>query len=107
MLYLIKLFYFRSLKSSVTCLIETLIILSDDEQHEVEIAAKKSFENLHTMFDGKNKKSLMELLEESFYLLLSRMPLYIRTSSKNKLQICVVYIFGLLIMVFLNFYSIY
>lgn len=69
------------MKSSVTNLVETLIILSDDEQPEVANSAKESLNKLHTIFDGKNKKSLLELLEESFYNLLSSMPRFIITSS--------------------------
>lgn len=75
-------YFISSLKSSITNLIETLIILSDDEQPEVEKIANESLDKLHKIFNGKNKKSLLELLEESFYILLSRMPLCIRTSSK-------------------------
>jgi len=70
------------MKSSITSLIETLIVLSDDEQPEVEKLANESVDKLHKIFDGQNKKSLLELLEESFYILLSRMPRFIRTSSK-------------------------
>lgn len=70
------------MKSSITNLIETLIILSDDEQPEVEKVAKQSVNKLHKIFDGKHKKSLIELLEESFYTILSRIPRLIRTSSK-------------------------
>jgi len=70
------------MKSSITNLIETLIVLSDDEQPEVEKLANESVDKLHKIFDGKNKKSLLELLEESFYTLLSRIPRFIRTSSK-------------------------
>lgn len=69
------------MRSSVTKLIETLIILSDDEQPEVQKIAKESLKELHTIFDGENKKSLIELLEESFYILLSRIPRFIITSS--------------------------
>lgn len=69
------------MRSSVTNLIETQIILSDDEQPEVQKIAKESLNELHTIFDGENKKSLIELLEESFYILLSRIPRFIITSS--------------------------
>jgi len=71
------------MKSSITSLIETLIILSDDEQPEVEKLANESVDKLHKIFDGQNKKSLLELLEESFYILLTRIPRFIRTSSKK------------------------
>lgn len=71
------------MKSSVTNLIETLIILSDDEQPEVEKLANESVNKLNNIFDGKNKKSLIEILEESFYVLLSRIPRVIITSSKT------------------------
>lgn len=70
------------MKSSVTDLIETLIVLSDDDQPEVEKLAKESFDKLHKIFYGKNQKSLIELLEESFYVLLSRIPRFVRTLSK-------------------------
>lgn len=76
-------YIFSSMKSSITNLIETLIVLSDDEQPEVEKLAEQSVNKLHKMFDGQNKKSLIELLEESFYTLLSRIPRFIRTLSKN------------------------
>lgn len=75
-------YFISSMKSSVTSLIETLIVLSDDEQPEVEKLANESVDKLHKIFDGQNKKSLLELLEESFYILLSRIPRFIRTSSK-------------------------
>jgi len=70
------------MRSSITNLIETLIILSDDEQPEVEKVANESVKKLHKMFNGQNKKHLIELLEENFYNLLSRIPRFIRTSSK-------------------------
>ncbi|XP_060879820.1 TELO2-interacting protein 1 homolog isoform X1 [Metopolophium dirhodum] len=73
-----------SMKSSITNLIETLIVLSDDEQPEVEKLANESVDKLHKIFDGQNKKSLLELLEESFYILLSRIPRFIRTSNYIK-----------------------
>lgn len=69
------------MKSSIPNLIETLIILSDDDQPEVEKVANQSVNKLHKAFDGQNKKHLIELLEESFYNLLSRIPRFIRTSS--------------------------
>lgn len=73
-----------SMKSSITNLIETLIVLSDDEQPEVEKLANESVDKLHKIFDGQNKKTLLELLEESFYILLSRIPRFIRTSNYIK-----------------------
>lgn len=69
------------MKSSIANLIETLIVLSDDEQPEVNKLAKESVDKLHKIFNGQNKKALIELLEESFYILLSRIPQCIRTSS--------------------------
>lgn len=75
-------YFISSMKSSITNLIETLIVLSDDEQSEVEKLANESVDKLYKIFDGQNKKSLLELLEESFYTLLSRIPRFIRTSSK-------------------------
>lgn len=69
------------MKSSITNLIETLIVLSDDEQPEVNKLAKESVDKLHKIFNGQNKKALIELLEESFYILLSRIPQCVRTSS--------------------------
>lgn len=69
------------MKSSIANLIETLIVLSDDEQPEVNKLAKESVNKLHNIFNGQNKKALIELLEESFYILLSRIPQCIRTSS--------------------------
>uniref|UniRef100_A0A2H8TQG4 TELO2-interacting protein 1 n=2 Tax=Melanaphis sacchari TaxID=742174 RepID=A0A2H8TQG4_9HEMI len=73
-----------SMKSSITSLIETLIVLSDDEQPEVEKLANESVDKLHKIFDGQNEKSLLELLEESFYVLLSRIPRFIRISNYIK-----------------------
>lgn len=70
------------MKSSITNLIETLIILSDDDQLEVEKLANESIKKLYKIFNESNKKSVIELLEESFYLLLSRIPRSIRISSK-------------------------
>lgn len=80
---LLFIYFISSMKSSITSLIETLIILSDDEQPEVEKLANESVDKLHKIFDGQNKKSLLELLEESFYILLTRIPRFIRTSSKK------------------------
>ncbi|VVC45407.1 Hypothetical protein CINCED_3A002913 [Cinara cedri] len=71
----------RSMKSSIINVIETIVILSDDEQFEVNKIANESVNKLHKIFDGQNKKSLIELLKESFYTLLSRIPRFIRTSS--------------------------
>lgn len=70
------------MKSSITNLIETLIVLSDDEQLEVQKVANESIEKLNILFNRQNEKSLLELLEESFYNLLTRVPRSIRTSSK-------------------------
>lgn len=70
------------MKSSIINIIETIIVLSDDEQLEVEKIANESVDKLHKIFDGQNKISLIELLKESFYTLLFRIPRFIRTSSK-------------------------
>lgn len=69
------------MKSSIANLIEALLVLSDDEQPEVNKLAKESVDKLHNIFNKQNKKALIELLEESFYILLSRIPQCIRTSS--------------------------
>lgn len=79
---LIFIYFFSSIKSSIITLIETIIILSGDEQIEVEKRANESVDNLHKIFNGQYKKSLIDLLKESFYTLLSRIPRCIRTSSK-------------------------
>jgi len=62
--------------------------LSDDEQSEVEKVANESINKLYKKFNGQNKKHLIELLEESFYDLLSRTPRFIRTSSKIFIAYC-------------------
>ncbi|XP_050436981.1 TELO2-interacting protein 1 homolog [Adelges cooleyi] len=74
----------RSMNSSVTDLIETLLVLSDDEQPQVEKLANESIVNLIKIFDQRNEKTLIELLEESFYVLLSRIPRSIRMSNLAK-----------------------
>lgn len=70
------------MKPSIIDLTETIIVLSNDDQLEVEKVANESIVKLHEIFNTQNKKSLIELLEESFYSSLIRLPLSIRTSSK-------------------------
>ncbi|XP_050532254.1 TELO2-interacting protein 1 homolog [Daktulosphaira vitifoliae] len=73
-----------SLESLVTELVETLLILCDDKQPQVDKLANETVSKLMKSFDGNNKKTLIELLEESFYALLTRIPRSIRMSNISK-----------------------
>lgn len=63
-------------------LIDYLISLSEDEFAVVSKKAKKALSIINTNFmQNKNMKSLIELLEENFYNLLTKLPRIIRKSG--------------------------
>lgn len=63
-------------------LIDYLISLSEDEFTVVNKKAKKSLSIINANFmQNKSMKSLIELLEENFYNLLTKLPRIIRKSG--------------------------
>lgn len=63
-------------------LIDYLISLSEDEFTVVSKKAKKSLSIINANFmQNKSMKSLIELLEENFYNLLTKLPRIIRKSG--------------------------
>lgn len=63
-------------------LIDYLISLSEDEFAVVSKKAEKTLSIINTNFmQNKNMKSLIELLEDNFYNLLTKLPRIIRKSG--------------------------
>ncbi|XP_014259802.1 TELO2-interacting protein 1 homolog isoform X2 [Cimex lectularius] len=68
----------RSMVSSLNFLIDTLIILSQDEHIEVVKASKRVIEQFSTKCDANKERKLMEIIEECLYALLTRLPRILR-----------------------------
>ncbi|CAK9829945.1 TELO2-interacting protein 1 homolog [Anthophora retusa] len=72
----------RNMKPNVMLLIEYLISLSEDEFAEVREKAEKALNTINMNYmQNKNMMPLVELLEENFYNLLTRLPRIIRRSD--------------------------
>lgn len=70
------------MKPNIMLLIDYLISLSEDEFTVVNKKAKKSLSIINANFmQNKSMKSLIELLEENFYNLLTKLPRIIRKSG--------------------------
>lgn len=70
------------MKPNIMLLIEYLISLSEDEFAEVREEAEKALNMINISFiQNKNMRSLMELIEENFYNLLTKLPRIIRRSG--------------------------
>lgn len=70
------------MKPNVMLLIEYLISLSEDEFAEVRGEAEKALNTININYtQNKNMKPLVELLEENFYNLLTKLPRIIRRSG--------------------------
>lgn len=67
---------------SVSELVSTLIILSQDEMQEVTVVAQETLKWFACECEQESGKSLFEILEEDFYSLLSRMPRIMREQGK-------------------------
>lgn len=72
------------MKPSIMELIEYLISLSEDDNKEVKEEAKKALDKINESYmQNINMRPLIELLEESFYKLLTRLPRIVRSSGIN------------------------
>lgn len=72
------------MKPSIMELIEYLISLSEDDNEEVKEEAKKALDKINESYmKNIDMRPLIELLEESFYKLLTRLPCIIRSSGIN------------------------
>lgn len=70
------------MKPNIMLLIDYLISLSEDEFAVVSKKAEKTLSIINTNFmQNKNMKSLIELLEDNFYNLLTKLPRIIRKSG--------------------------
>ncbi|XP_071865673.1 telo2 interacting protein 1 [Bombus fervidus] len=87
----------RNMKPNIMLLIEYLISLSEDEFPVVRDKAEEVLTaiNINFMRD-KNMRSLVELLEENFYDLLTKLPRIIRKSDDNDQLSCLNQIAGYL-----------
>ncbi|XP_015182653.1 PREDICTED: TELO2-interacting protein 1 homolog [Polistes dominula] len=75
----------RNMKPSIMQLIEYLISLSEDDNEEVKEEAKKSLDQINESYmKNIDMKPLVELLEESFYKLLTQLPRIIRSSDDSE-----------------------
>lgn len=72
----------RNMKPNVMLLIEYLISLSEDESVEVREEAEKALNTINASYmQSENMRPLVELLEETFYGLLTKLPRIIRRSG--------------------------
>lgn len=71
----------RNLEPSAMILIEHLISLSEDELAEVREKAKQSLDAVNANFSTDKMRPLVELLEENFYNLLTKLPTIVRRSD--------------------------
>ncbi|XP_043485758.1 TELO2-interacting protein 1 homolog isoform X2 [Polistes fuscatus] len=75
----------RNMKPSIMELIEYLISLSEDDNEEVKEEAKKALDKINESYmQNIDMKPLVELLEESFYKLLTQLPRIIRSSDDSE-----------------------
>lgn len=70
------------MQPNVMLLIEYLISLSEDEYAEVRDEAANALASINVNYmENKNMRPLVELLEENFYNLLTKLPRIIRRSG--------------------------
>jgi hypothetical protein len=70
------------MKSCFQILLNILITLSEDENSHVNEKARNALQNIQSkVFQDKSMKSIIEMLEENLYDLLTEMPRVIRTSG--------------------------
>lgn len=70
------------MQPNVMLLIEYLISLSEDEYAEVRDEAENALASINVNYmENKNMRPLVELLEENFYNLLTKLPRIIRRSG--------------------------
>ncbi|XP_076672914.1 telo2 interacting protein 1 [Andrena cerasifolii] len=87
----------RNMKPNVMLLIEYLISLSEDEFAEVREEAEKALNTININYmQNKSMKPLVELLEENFYNLLTKLPRIIRRSDDSDQLCCLNQIAGYL-----------
>ncbi|OAD52266.1 TELO2-interacting protein 1 like protein [Eufriesea mexicana] len=87
----------RNMKPNIMLLIEYLISLSEDEFAEVREEAEKALNMININFiQNKSMRSLVELLEENFYNLLTKLPRIIRRSDDSDQLSCLNQIAGYL-----------
>nr|XP_033325327.1 TELO2-interacting protein 1 homolog isoform X1 [Megalopta genalis] len=87
----------RNMKPNVMLLIEYLISLSEDEFPEIQEEAEKALNVITVSYmQNRNMKPLVELLEESFYNLLTKLPRIIRRFDDSDQLSCLNQIAGYL-----------
>ncbi|XP_078041858.1 telo2 interacting protein 1 isoform X2 [Augochlora pura] len=87
----------RNMKPNVMLLIEYLISLSEDEFPEIQDEAEKALNVISVSYmQNRNMKPLVELLEESFYNLLTKLPRIIRRFDDSDQLSCLNQIAGYL-----------
>lgn len=69
------------MKANFLDLVEIMIALSEDEDDGVKQTARKSLENISHRCKKYTARDMVELLEENFYSLLTRLPRIIRTAG--------------------------
>lgn len=72
--------------------VETLLILSEDEVQEVSNKSKKTLQIFSRKCQDHNAKSLIEILEENFYGLTTRLPRILRSTGKFSFYVHCIYI---------------
>ncbi|KOX73245.1 TELO2-interacting protein 1 like protein [Melipona quadrifasciata] len=79
----------RNMKPNIILLIEYLMFLTEDEFPAVRDKADEVLNTIFTNFTQSNNiRSVMELLEENFYNLLTKLPRIIRRSDDNDQLAC-------------------
>ncbi|KAK2588803.1 hypothetical protein KPH14_001678 [Odynerus spinipes] len=75
----------RNMKPSIMELIEYLISLSEDDHKEVREEAEKALHKVNESYmQNVDMRPLIELLEESFYKLLTKLPRIVRSSDDSE-----------------------
>lgn len=70
------------MKPSLSTLMESLIILSQDEMEEIERYSCMALKKFSSRYESDSEKSFFENIEESFYSFLTRFPRVVLSSGK-------------------------
>ncbi|XP_075231427.1 telo2 interacting protein 1 isoform X2 [Lycorma delicatula] len=71
----------RNMKPSLSTLMESLIILSQDEMEEIERYSCMALKKFSSRYESDSEKSFFENIEESFYSFLTRFPRVVLSSG--------------------------
>lgn len=84
----------RNLSSSVSNLVCAVIVLSQDDMPQVSNIGKQTLQWFANKCEQESGKSLLEMLENNFYSLLTRIPRILEGSDQNEQQACLSLVTG-------------